>query len=162
MIACGLEGLEFPLARKKGGWATLAGSHLFTCDITRPFTLSAAHVLAHTGHSVQPYRFDLACMFEVAEHIEEKDLPQLISNVLKHLTLDGWWAMSISKQGGYHHRTVRPKTWWDAKFAEFGLVENRKAVEHFGDSFPRGLNEPDSWVTVLHRADQYPGVTQHG
>jgi hypothetical protein len=160
-IAAGLEGSDYSLTRRRGAWANLAGNALFTCDITKPFLLSAVtyhdQLPASSGSTVtpQPFRFDVVTSWEVMEHIGEDGLDQLITNVLSHLMPDGIWAMSISQQEGFHHRTVRGREWWLARFAQYGLGHDQKVLDHFGTNLPRGLEDPSSFHLMVRRTNFY-------
>ena len=56
----GLEGSDFSLKHRRANWATLANTHLFTCDITKLYQVTM---------DGQPVRFHLITAWEVMEHI---------------------------------------------------------------------------------------------
>ncbi len=112
-----------------------------------------------THHKETPaFRFDVITCWEVMEHIPEDRLSQLIDNVLEHLMPDGIWAMSISSQQGYHHRTLRERPWWLELFESRGLFNDHKVTSVIGRDWPRGPNEPDSFNLALRRKIQEPEV----
>ncbi len=120
-FAVGLEGSDYPLVNQCGEWGTIP-HHLLTCDITKPFTLTSRA----TG---EPLRFDAITAWEVMEHIPENRIGAMMANVERHLAPGGWVLFSIAtfmdhspSLGVEWHRTVQPRVWWEAKFAEFGFV----------------------------------------
>lgn len=151
--AVGLEGSDYCMKHRKFEWAALAGRNLFTCDITKPF------ILQEEG---KPLLFDVVTSWEVMEHIGEADLPQLINNVLNHLTQQGVWIMSVSQQsdGGMFHKTLHDIRWWLSLFASFGLKHNPEIRATFDPHWVRGPNPtpwailaPDSFHLVLNRGE---------
>jgi 2-polyprenyl-3-methyl-5-hydroxy-6-metoxy-1,4-benzoquinol methylase len=119
-LAVGLEGCEVPKVRRLGEWGTIP-RHLHTCDITRPFRLT------HPG-TAELVRFDAVTMWEVLEHIPNEDLPRLADNIATHLAAGGAWIASVStiddgnpEIGAVYHHTVRPREWWNHRFAELGF-----------------------------------------
>ena len=132
--AMGLEGSDHPKKNQLFQWKWLK-DRLHTCDITKPFQITTP-----TGAQAQ---FDVVSMWEVLEHIEEPDLPQLFKNVKTHLSSRGIFCASVatfecgdSVTGAVWHKTVRPKEWWHDQLTKAGLepVENLFTVR----DFPRG------------------------
>lgn len=108
--AVGLEGSDYPKRARTGAWKHLADTHLFTCDITKPFALSC--------------QFNLITAWEVLEHIEERDLPQLFRNIDDHLLPGGYFIASTTSapdiQGGVDlHRTKLSNAEWSARLSAF-------------------------------------------
>jgi SAM-dependent methyltransferase len=120
-FAVGLEGSDYPLLNQCGEWGTVP-HHLFTCDITRPYTLT----YQSTG---QPIYFDVITAWEVMEHIPEERIAPLMTNIERHLAPGGWVLLSIATfldwdpaTGVVWHHTVEPRTWWEERFAALGFV----------------------------------------
>lgn len=120
-FAVGLEGSDYPLLNQSGEWGTIP-HHLFTCDITRPYTITNQS----TNRLIQ---FDAITAWEVMEHIPEAQIDSLMVNIDRHLTPGGWVLFSIATfldwnpdTGVIWHRTVQPREWWEAKFAALGFV----------------------------------------
>jgi predicted TPR repeat methyltransferase len=133
-FAVGLDGCDVPKYRRLGEWGTIP-HHLFTCDVTRPFTLRDRA----TGDRL---RFDAITAWELLEHIPDGDLDRLMANVLDHLAPDGYFLCSVStvedgnpEVGAVYHVTVRPRQWWLDRLAGVGM---ELVVDH-----PVG---PDDWV----------------
>ncbi len=120
VLAVGVDGSDFCRLNRIGYWPLLP-NNLFTCDITRPFSF-----LSRDDQTMIDY--DVVTMWEVLEHIAEDDLPTLFSNVNRHLGSNSYFIGSISlveyadSLGNPYHLTLRPRTWWKAKFKENGLV----------------------------------------
>ena len=132
-FAVGLEGSDWPKRHKQSAWAIIEHA-LFTCDVTKPFTLRMKG---------EPLRFDAITSWEFLEHIKEEDLPSLARNVLAHLEPGGLWITSITNQedvvGGVRlHQTVRPKEWWRQKLQSLGLESLDAYVPYFRGQFVRG------------------------
>jgi len=140
--AMGLEGSDHPKKNQLYQWKWLK-DRLHTCDITKPF-----HITTTAGTQA---RFDVVSMWEVLEHIEEKDLGQLFRNVKSHLSGRGIFCASVATfecsdpvTGAVWHKTVQPKAWWYDQLNKAGLepVESIFAVR----DFPRGSgNGPQDW-----------------
>lgn len=156
--AVGLEGSDYCKMRKRFEWATIPGS-LFTCDITKPFT-----VMDSAGaHAPRQICFDIVTTWEVLEHIAEPDLPQLADNVRRHLRPDGLFVVSIRPFGGEilgveHHQTVQPQPWWEATFRNLGLYVQPSFFTYFGGQYVRGpkFRGHGSFNLVLSRCNPHP------
>lgn len=102
-LAVGLEGSDFSLKHKRANWPALAGKNLFTCDVTKPFRITAGG---------KPAKFHLITMWEVLEHISQKDLPQLFDNILMHLEGGGYFIASTTSEPDIHDGVDLHQTKW--------------------------------------------------
>ena len=153
IIAAGLEGSDFSLARQRAEWATIP-HNLFVCDVTHEFTLTSEHV--HQIGLTSPFRFDVISAWEVMEHLPEARLPQFFKNVLAHLMPYGIFACSISSQHGYHHVTLHERDWWLQQFDKAGFKEDARSTDKFNGAWVRGPGEPQSFNLAVIRKNQYP------
>ena len=94
-LAVGLEGSDYNLRRKDGSpqnlqWIDYYNKILFTCDISRPFTVLNRFDLV---------KFDLITAWEVMEHIHPDRFNVFAKNITYHLKDDGFFVGSISTVG---------------------------------------------------------------
>jgi len=101
--AVGLEGSDFSLKHRRANWPALAGKNLFTCDVTKPFTVWLK------GSQGQ---FQLITMWEVLEHIPTSDLPQLFTNITKHLAPGGYFIATTTSRPDIHDGVDLHQTKW--------------------------------------------------
>jgi SAM-dependent methyltransferase len=106
--AVGLEGSDFSLKHGRANWPALAGKNLFTCDVTKPFTV---RLNGNQG------RFQLITMWEVIEHIPTMELPQLFRNISTHLAPGGYFIATTTSRPDIHdgidlHQTKWTNTEW--------------------------------------------------
>jgi SAM-dependent methyltransferase len=99
----GLEGSDFSLKHRRANWAQLANTHLFTCDITKPYQVKQAG---------QPARFHLITAWEVMEHIATQDLPAVFDNIVKHLEPGGYFIASTTETSDIHMGLELHQTRW--------------------------------------------------
>ncbi len=137
-IAVGLEGSDYSKRFRRGAWREIP-EFLFTCDITKPFNI-------YISPPKRLMSFDFITAWEVMEHIEKRDIGQLIKNIVKHMSENGMWIMSIANcpsisNGVDLHRTQETKEWWIKKFEEFGLTYVDNYVKYFNTQFVRGKYE---------------------
>jgi 2-polyprenyl-3-methyl-5-hydroxy-6-metoxy-1,4-benzoquinol methylase len=99
----GLEGSDFSLKHRRANWAQLANTHLFTCDITKPFQLKL---------DGQPAGFHLITAWEVMEHIATPDLPQVFDNIVNHLEPGGCFIASTTETSDIHEGLELHQTQW--------------------------------------------------
>jgi methyltransferase type 12 len=116
--AVGLEGSDESFKQQRAQWRIIP-KNLFTCDITKPFTLKKDGKLKE---------FDVISAWEVLEHIKEEDLPVLLENIKKHLNTGGIFIGSIAnwddideETGVNWHVNLHPYEWWRDRFAEVGF-----------------------------------------
>jgi SAM-dependent methyltransferase len=164
--AIGLEGSDGPRRGLLGEWGNIP-RHLFTCDITKEFSI------------VDPYgtlvAFDVITAWEVFEHIEETSINGLLQQIARHLRPGGYFICSIDLlpdgnplTGAVYHRTLRPADWWKNKLREqkFEIVCNHGFVM---EDFVRGNgNSLKDWVPnevsgihiVAQKGTTLPSTTQ--
>ena len=116
--AVGLEGSDESFKQQRAQWRIIP-KNLFTCDITKPFTLKKDGKLKE---------FDVISAWEVLEHIKEEDMPMLLENIKKHLNKGGIFIGTISnwddideETGVNWHVNLHPYEWWRDRFAEAGF-----------------------------------------
>ena len=149
-IAVGVEGSDYSKKLRRAEWKTIPGN-LFTCDITKPFSLSYKN-----GNKINDLRFDLITCWEVMEHIKEEDINSIAENVKNHLLPSGLWIMSVSPiddivNGVNLHETVKPKKWWVERFLELGFTHRSDLEQYFNQQYIRGkkYNGPSSFHLIL-------------
>lgn len=101
--AVGLEGSDFSLKHKRANWPALGGKNLFTCDVTKPYTVRL---------NGQPGQFHLVTMWEVLEHIPTSDLPQLFRNIVQHLAPGGYFVATTTSAPDVHDGVDLHQTKW--------------------------------------------------
>ncbi len=146
-MAVGIEGSDFSKRLRRAEWRTIP-EHLFTADITRKFD-----IFGEFPAEEKRLKFDVITMWEVLEHIHERDISSLVENVKKHLRPGGLWIMSVSLCDDFHkgvnlHQTVKPKTWWVEKLEGLGLRCVDAYVKYFNHQFLRGPN--DTFLPGFH------------
>ena len=107
-VSVGLEGSDYSLKHGRANWAQLAGKHLFTCDITKPFKVLV---------NGKKHRFHLITAWEVLEHIRLSDLPVLFKNIMRHLGKGGYFIASTTSLPDVHngvdlHQTKMANRQW--------------------------------------------------
>lgn len=119
--AIGLEGSDVSKKLQNGEWDTIP-LHLFTCDITRPFTIIDCR---ETKVS-----FDVITAWEVLEHIPRDVIPGLIENICGNLLEGGYFIASVAtfpeanpNLNAVYHVTLESREWWLSQFTQKGLVE---------------------------------------
>ncbi len=132
-VAIGLEGSDYNLVHQRAEWATIP-DHLFTCDVTQPFTL-------HAGDK-QTFQFDAATAWEFLEHIKESDLPGVLDNMRRHLKPGGLVFGSTNDRGSVfqgveHHLTRKPMGWWTELFKQNDFEQRLDLERHFGMDWVR-------------------------
>jgi 2-polyprenyl-3-methyl-5-hydroxy-6-metoxy-1,4-benzoquinol methylase len=101
--AVGLEGSDFSLKHGRANWPELGGKNLFTCDVAKPFAITA---------DGKPAVFRLITMWEVLEHIRTAELPQLFKNITSHLDEGGYFIASTTSETDIHEGVDLHQTRW--------------------------------------------------
>lgn len=141
-FAIGLEGSDYRKNNNLPEWNSIP-NNLFTCDISSKFEIQNNNNLL---------KFDVITLWEVMEHILEKDLHQLLLNIKNHLKKNGLVIMSINVASeahkaqmhsndfgpGKHHQNIQSIEWWDNKFKEYGFELNEKLKQYFKPDWIRG------------------------
>ena len=117
-FSVGLDGSDFCKKTRKGYWEY--NDLLKTCDVTKKF---------HVEVDGKQRKFDLVTMWEVFEHIPEKFVASVLSNIHENLEAKGFFIGSISKleysnpkTGNVYHVTLKDYSWWRQKFEESGFI----------------------------------------
>ena len=150
-LGIGLEGSSASLDSQRAEWRLLR-DNLFTCDISKPFSLNDKN----TG---KPFRFHVVTAWEVLEHITEEDLPQLFENIRNHLRPDGYFIASIANyddidpdSGVNWHVTVHSYDWWRQKFEAAGFTVCSELLEA-EDLARGGYNPPNAYLPPSKEVD---------
>jgi len=141
--ALGLEGCDISLIQQRAEWR-LIPEHLKTCDISKPFGI----VDSKLGN---PVEFDVISAWEVLEHIPEKSLPALLSNINSHLTENGIFVASVASwddidpiTGVNWHVTVKDYGWWEELFGIHGFRLHPELLDS-GDLARGSYNPPNCY-----------------
>lgn len=150
-LAVGLEGSDFSLKHKRANWATLARKNLFTCDVAKPFKITA---------DGKPAKFNLITMWEVLEHIATPELPQLFANITIHLAEGGYFIASTTSVPDVHEGVDLHQTkWTNAQWRQW-LAERHPELEHveLGLKYYQFVrhNEERSFLTYRKRSTVRP------
>jgi SAM-dependent methyltransferase len=118
-VAVGLEGSDLSLRLQRAEWPIIP-LHLFTCDITKPFSIETPE-----SHR---FLFDVVTAWEVLEHIPKSKLPGLFENIRSNLKPSGVFIASIDitrdenpNFNAVYHQTVEKPDWWIAEIAKYGF-----------------------------------------
>ncbi len=73
-----------------------------------------------------PLQFDIVCSFELAEHLRESHIDNLLRTIWKHMHRNSTAFVTASLQSNLDvHVLIRRRDWWLARFAKCGLVPQR-------------------------------------
>ena len=137
-LTVGLEGSDFSLKHRRANWADLAGTNLFTCDVAKPFKVTADE---------KPIRFNLITMWEVLEHIPTAELPQLFQNITSHLADGGYFIASTTSASDVHDDVELHQTRWT----------NSQWIQWISENYPELKNvnlELKTYQFVRHNEEQ--------
>jgi len=116
-FAAGVDGSDYSLLKKRAEWETIP-ANLFTADITKPF-----HFVEENNTKIL---FNVISAYDVLEHLHEKELDGVFSNLKNNLDKEGIFVCSIAnfQDLGYHH-TLKPKEWWIEQFDKNGFMNKQ-------------------------------------
>lgn len=117
----GLEGSDFSLKHRRANWAQLANTHLFTCDVTKPFTVKLDGA---------PAKFHLITAWEVMEHIATPDLDFVFRNISDHLEEGGYFVASTADTSDIHEGLELHQTRWNNKQWRAYVAEKFPELEY--------------------------------
>jgi SAM-dependent methyltransferase len=126
-LSVGLEGSDYSIRHARANWPGLNGKALFTCDVSRPYTVSDEN-----GRIL----FDCITAWEVIEHIHPDRLDCFFKNILEHMHERSIFCGSIWL--GHH---PKHDTWHQSAFPL--EVWNDLLGKHFQDVNPVPIT---SWV----------------
>jgi hypothetical protein len=110
-IAVGLEGSNFNVIHKRAEWPELYEKNLFTCDITRDYSL-----FIESDNKTSLFQCDLITAWEVVEHIPPDRLTIFFDLIRRHLKIGGRFIAGISLcEGPPHHVAMFPIPHWKTK-----------------------------------------------
>jgi len=120
-------------------WKILGNKNLFTCDVTKEYTVLDAN---------KPIHFDLITCWDVIEHFDPEQIDDFFRLVDKHLAKDGVFVATIAlNESGRaatskntpanlnYHRSLFPAAWWETKLAEY--FDRIDYIKAFGDCVNR-------------------------
>lgn len=160
-FAVGIEGSDYPKRHALGEWAVVPGN-LFTADATSPFTIKDG------GKKVL---FDIITAWEFFEHIPEKRIDGVMKNVIRHLSPDGVFIVSITTiplgpsdditlpdgtnrpAGIEYHVTVHDDGWWWDQLASYGFRHDNELTEYIDPDWVRG---PENGCESSHAVLRLP------
>jgi 2-polyprenyl-3-methyl-5-hydroxy-6-metoxy-1,4-benzoquinol methylase len=146
VFAVGVEGSDYCLKHRRAEWSIIP-DNLFTADITKPFQF--------TFEADNQVLFDAISAWDVLEHIDEKDLPQLLNNLRNNLKDSGLFIASIATfvDDEGLHVTLHHKPWWDALFKAHGFEEDTPMV-NWGRPCNQPWNIPSDFEVVYKKISQ--------
>jgi len=155
-LAIGLEGSDYSKKIKRAEWRTIP-DFLFTCDITEDFSL-----FLKKRNKENKLLFDVITMWDVIEHIAEKDLEKVIKNIKNSFGKEGILILSINcrkdtNNGIRLHQTVKSKKWWIRKFKEWGFIILPKYHNYFRNQWLRNYpSKKGGFNIVLTLKENHP------
>ena len=115
LFAIGLDGSDGGKKFDVGFWNDI--THLHTCDVTKVFSF--------VNDEEVEILFDVISMWEVFEHIQEKDCAAILSHIKQNLSGTGIFVGSSStldyvnsEAGVPYHVTIKDKEWWKSLYVE--------------------------------------------
>lgn len=137
VFSLGLEGSDYCIVNNQYNWPELHNKNLFTCDISRDFS-----IMDNNEDDVK--KFDLITAWEVLEHIPEDRIDCLLKNINKHLKKDGVFLGSIAtfsdKPEGVelHVSTFSEKKWRNEIIESSVLIDSKYPFDNYA-RYGRGI-----------------------
>lgn len=88
-------------------------------------TIDLNNIMGHPGFT--PDQYDLVICTEVAEHLDAKDAPALVSLLCSAMCPIVFTAAGPG-QGGHDHRNEQPKNYWLDLFTQHGVILDGSAT----------------------------------
>jgi len=122
-LSVGLEGSDYSVKHQRANWPEYHNSLLFTCDITKPYSL-------HDGDD--KINFNIITAWEVVEHIHPDDLKNFFQYINDNLEEEGIFLASISTkediiEGHILHQSVFSEKIWYEKLNN-DILQNTNLV----------------------------------
>lgn len=152
-IGVGLDGSGISRLQQRAEWRLLR-ENLFTCDISKFFTL--------TQNGSTPFMFNVVSAWEVLEHLTKEGVDGLFCNLNRHMHTGSILACSISQaEGGFTddgiplHQTIEPLVWWEEIGGRHGfeLMKNSPFARF---DYDRGNGNPSVYYHPLHSYKEQP------
>lgn len=130
--AVGIEGSDTNLRIQRAAWAMIP-NNLFTVDATKPFSIK---------FDSKSVIFNVVTAWEFFEHIEEKDLPQVMENIKEHTAYGSQLICSIANFPSPHegidlHRTQKELPFWIDLFESNKFQRDADAEKHYEGNWVR-------------------------
>jgi 2-polyprenyl-3-methyl-5-hydroxy-6-metoxy-1,4-benzoquinol methylase len=133
-VAFGIDGSDYGIKHGQGEWPNIP-HNLGNADATKPF------LVVGDDQPEEAVLFNVITAWEVMEHIQVDDVPDLLLNVRLHLAHGGVFIMSIATfDDGHWHVTLKPRDWWIDRLVRSGfrMLQVQLPVE----DLPRGSGNP--------------------
>jgi|TARA_Y100000310_G_scaffold168673_1_gene168738 SAM-dependent methyltransferase len=131
--AIGLEGSNYSIIHEREWWPQFHNNNLFTCDISRPFSVEYDNEL---------FLCDIITAWEVCEHIHPDRIEGFFKNIYNHLRVGGVFMASVSdysdessdKDGNIYelHQSAMPEKDWHSAIESTGLFTIKEYNKSIG------------------------------
>lgn len=98
-----------------------------------------------------PIKFDVIWCVEVAEHIEEAFVGNLLSMLAKNLKLNGMLVFTANDGPGHHHVHLKPMEWWIEALRSHGLIYSQWYTAELREQSTMGREFIRKTGIVCHR-----------
>jgi len=128
----GVEGSDVSKKMLRAEWATIP-ERLFTCDVTKPFTLFKNN---------EKMFFDVVTAWEFFEHIEKEDLSEVMNNINSFTSVGSLLICSVASysyvyDGVEFHRTIENEDWWINFYKEHNFERDTDLEIYFRNEWVR-------------------------